>query len=314
MKEAYFNRQTKSTNVRVIDFRKSLVHGGLGFLWRWVPGLTRWLVLNLFFAPGPYRINSQEAASLKQGRPFQAQVHDKTIQGWTWGHGPAVLLLHGWSGRGVQFHRFVAALVQAGYTAVAVDGPSHGASTGRITSYFEFTDTVRTLLSRKYNSGGIVGIIAHSFGAAAAINALDKERIKLRLVCIAPVLRLRELLFNTFDRYGVPKPLYSALIREFEIRFGYCLEWDNPDLLIGGLSGPVMIVHDEQDRTANFRDSLDKEQAHEHIRLYGTRGLGHRRILADRQVIHQSLKFLAGNGLMDENYRQHAHLTVNTNQ
>ncbi len=291
MREAYFNSQAKSTNVRVIDYRKSLVHWGLGFLWRWAPRLTRWLALNLFFAPGSYRINSQEAECLKQGRPFQYQVYDKTIKGWKWGHGPAILLLHGWNGRGIQFHRFVAALVHRGYSAVAIDGPAHGSSSGRITSYFEFTDTVRALLSSKHNFG-IKGIIAHSFGAAAAINALDKEGLKLRMVCIAPVLRLRELLFNTFDRYGIPKSLYTGLIREFEKQFGYRLEFDNPDRLIGRLAGQVMIVHDEQDRTAKFSDSYEKARSNDHIRLHSTHGLGHRKILSDEQVIHRSLGFL----------------------
>ena len=292
MGEAYFNTQGKSTNVRTFNIRRSLTHTLLGFFWRWAPGLTRRLALELFFAPGSYRTNLQETACLKQGRPFQFQVHDKTIKGWKWGHGPAVLLVHGWNGRGVQFHHFVAPLVQAGYTAVAIDGPAHGISDGRITSYFEFTDTVRSLLSRNHNFG-IAGIIAHSFGASAVINALDKEGRMLKTVCIAPVLRLRELLLKTFEQYGIPKSLYTALISEFEIRFGYNLELDNPDRLIGGLAGPVAIIHDERDRTADFRDSEQKARTLGHINLYATSGLGHRKILTDAKVVERCLAYLS---------------------
>ena len=40
-----------------------------------------------------------------------------------WGQGPAVLLMHGWEGRPTQFASLINALVEAGYTAVALDGP-----------------------------------------------------------------------------------------------------------------------------------------------------------------------------------------------
>lgn len=47
MKEAYFNTHNKSTNVRVGRVRQSIIHAVFGFLWRWVPGLTRWINLKL---------------------------------------------------------------------------------------------------------------------------------------------------------------------------------------------------------------------------------------------------------------------------
>jgi len=288
MREYYFNTNNKSTNVRVKTAKQSVFHWWLLILWRWAPGFTRWLMLRLFFAPKPYRAGVEEEACLKQGRPFQIKVHDKAIQGWKWGRGPAVLLVHGWSGRGVQFHRFIEPLVSAGYTAVAIDGPAHGASSGRITSYFEFTDTIRLLLSR--NQGfDFQAIIAHSFGAAAAINALAKEGLAMPLVCVAPVLNLVELLHMTFERYGIPRTIYTALINEFEMRLGYSLRDDNPRNLLKNVPGSVLIVHDAQDRTASFQVSQDQAGLHAHTAFHATRGLGHRRILVDARVVHRCL-------------------------
>ena len=102
MKEAYFNTQHKSTNVRVVGVRQNVIFKLFTFFWRWMPGLTRWVALRLFFAPGAYRTNSVEQDCLERGRPFQIQINDKTLHGWKWGHGPAVLLVHGWNGRGIQ--------------------------------------------------------------------------------------------------------------------------------------------------------------------------------------------------------------------
>ncbi len=288
MNDSYFNTLHNSTNVRVIRVRQRFIHALLQFFESHAPRLTEWLTLHLFFSPAAYRTNAAEKNCIKQGRPFQIQVHDKTVQAWRWGRGPAVLMVHGWSGRGVQFHRFVAPLVQAGYTAIAIDGPAHGASSGRITSYFEFTDTIRAFLSTELGFN-IQGIIGHSFGASAAINALAKEGIVLNAVCIAPVLKLRELLHHSFKRFGVPQTLVAKLIGKFEQQFGYHLEADNPHRLTGDLKGPVLIVHDQQDRTAAFGDSVYQAQIHDHISILATRGLGHRKILTDPAVVQASL-------------------------
>lgn len=148
MSQIYFDGPLDSTNVRNKKIKPQVTRKVLRFMWRWAPRLTQRVILRLFFTPLFYRNSAQEAACLEEGEPFQFFVHDKIIHAWKWGQGPAVLMVHGWNGRGAQWCRFVPALVEAGYTAIAIDGPAHGDSTGRFTSYFEFTDTVRTLLTR----------------------------------------------------------------------------------------------------------------------------------------------------------------------
>lgn len=300
MSEYYFKAHTSSTNVRIYTARQRMISALLDFFWHLVPELTDRCILRLFFAPVRYRQNAEEKACLERGQPFQVRVHDKTIQAWKWGQGPGVLLVHGWNGRGAQFHRFIAPLVTAGYTAIAFDGPAHGESSGRITSYFEFTDVVRALLSKNYGLN-IQGIIAHSFGAAAAINSLDKDRPKISAVCIAPILRLREFIFDTFQRFGISQEIYKGLIGNFEDRFGYDLSHDNPFILLGRLSDPLLIVHDTDDRAVPFSDSQEIFQQHKHIALYATQGLGHLRILSDAAVINTCLQYLGGLKALPEN-------------
>ena len=41
-----------------------------------------------------------------------------------WGQGPAVLLMHGWEGRPTQFASLITALVNDGYSVIALDGPT----------------------------------------------------------------------------------------------------------------------------------------------------------------------------------------------
>ena len=299
MSEYYLKAPESSTNVRLYTIRRQVICALLRLFRHLAPQLTDHCILRLFFAPVRYRQNAEEKACLMRGQPFQVQVHDKTIQAWKWGRGPGVLLVHGWNGRGAQFHRFIAPLVTAGYTAIAFDGPAHGRSSGRITSYFEFTDVVRALLSQNC-ALNINGIIAHSFGAAAAINSLDKDRPAITAVCIAPILRLQEFIISTFQRFGIPREIYKGLIGSFEERFGYDLAHDNPSILLGRLSDPLLIVHDTDDRAVPFRDSQKISQKHTNIALYSTRGLGHLRVLSDPAVINASLQYLGGHKLSPE--------------
>jgi alpha-beta hydrolase superfamily lysophospholipase len=115
-----------------------------------------------------------------------------------------------WSGRGIQFHRFIEPLVKAGYTAIAFDGPAHGSSDGRNTSYFEFTDVVRAFFDPELGLH-IRGVVAHSFGAAAAINGLARQTDSPETVLIAPALMLRR---------SAPPPERSAPARSRDTRPG----------------------------------------------------------------------------------------------
>ena len=302
MQDLYFNLDTKSTNVRNKNMRQKASTWILNLLFAVAPGWTRKMTLRLFFSPRRYRTNGREEEVLATGRPFQLKVHEKTLQGWRWGEGPGVVMMHGWNGRGVQFHRFIEPLVNAGYTAIVIDGPAHGASTGRLTSYFEFTDTMRMLM-RQSRQLEIEGIIAHSFGAAATINALVKEQMAIKTICIAPVLKLQELLFHAFEQYGIPQRLYLSLIREFEDHFGYRLAEDNPHRLIKNLPGNVLMVHDVDDRTAPYRDTLQAVRHHDRIGLWSSSGLGHSGILRDLEVVDRSVAFL-NNKTADSNAKR----------
>ena len=96
------------------------------------------------------------------GRPFRIRIGSDTVQGWQWGRGPAVLFVHGWNGRAGHFAPLVGPLLDAGFS-VAADTPRHGPSSGRTSSYFQFTDAVRALL-RTGSGTRLHGLVGHSTG------------------------------------------------------------------------------------------------------------------------------------------------------
>lgn len=242
-----------------------------------------WL-LRLFFRPGIALQDEAEKAVWAAGNAFEFESHGRLIRGRYWGSGPGVLMVHGWDGRGSQFYRLVAPIVAAGYRAIAFDAPAHGESTGLETNYFEYTDAVRHLL--RGDAGMPVDkVVAHSFGAAATINAIDKEAVVPELLLIAPALQLEEFLHASFQHHGIPFGLFREVIGRLETRYGYDFHRDNPQRLLRRLAQPCVILHDELDRLVPIEQSRAEAEVNPCVSLQSTRNLGHTRILKSDTAI-----------------------------
>lgn len=284
-----------STNVRSNKGREWAIRQVFKALSFSTPRLTERIVEKLFFTPGSYVPSADERRWLEQGEPFQARVHDRRICGWRWGAGPGVLLIHGWSGRGIQLHRYIEPLIRTGRSAVAIDGPAHGESEGRSTSYFEFTDVIRALIAPARGLR-IQGIVAHSFGAAAVVNALAHQKAALKTVLLAPALQLRKTFFDNLERHGIAPRVYERVIAAYEARFGYNLERDDPHRRLGDLRSPVLVIHDRDDPVIAYADSEALCGRFGQVTLKTTSGLGHRRMMADPDVVEAGVSHLLQDG------------------
>ena len=273
-----------STNVRMCKMRKRALRTFFEFLWNTTPRLSKRVAKRLLFAPSRYRTTPLENHYLDTGSRFEISVHGKVVKCWKWGSGPSILLAHGWNGRGIQLHHFIEPLLRKGYSVIAYDAPGHGESQGKTSSYFEFTDTIRMLLSSS-NGHHIQGVIAHSLGASATVNSMVKENEALKVVLIAPALRLAEVLCFYFDHIGVPKHLYHSLVKEYEDQFGYSMQHDNPSNLLKEINSRILIVHDKDDPTIPYFDSKELADEFQNIALHTTERLGHKKLLTDRSVI-----------------------------
>ncbi len=283
--------QNNSTNVRINYPKRFMTSCLIYLMWYVFPIFTKKILKKQFFSPHSYKPANEEKQLLRYAQQFEIIVHQKKIQCWQWGSGPFIIFVHGWNGRGTQFYHLIEKFFQAGYGIVTFDGPAHGISQGESTSYFEITDTVRALMHH-LEPHRIQGMVGHSFGAAAIINALNKENYHIPVVLIAPALRLKELLERTFNLYGIPSHIYYQLIGDYEREFSYDLEKDNPINLLKEGNWQIMIIHDQDDQIVAYQDSQEAADNIQSISLFLTSGLGHKRLLKDPQVIVQTFNFL----------------------
>jgi hypothetical protein len=273
-----------STNVRYIKAKQRGTHFLLTALWHLAPNATKNILLKRFFKPRSYAVTPLERQFLENGTPFHIHVHDNKIRCWKWGSGPGILFVHGWNGRGVNLAYFFEGFISAGYSVITYDAPAHGKSEGHVTNYFELSDTVRSFLDPSHGFN-IQGIIAYSIGASAVINSISKEKPSVDAVLIAPALKLKEILFNSFNHHGVPEIVYQSLVAEMERYYGYDVHQDNPYVLAKTISTKMLIVHDKDDRTIPYMDSKILSEKTDNVDLHTTESLGHKRILRDKAVV-----------------------------
>ena len=246
---------------------------------------------HLWFRPPRYTPPPRERELLARARHLSMQHADKRIAVYTWGDGPVVLLVHGWSGRGAQMGAFVEPLVAAGFRVIAFDAPAHDQSSGKDTNLPEVSAMI---LAMAHEHGPVHAVIAHSFGVVCTLNALNEGLRVARVVGISPPATIEGLVDKFATNLALPPPAIAAMRGYFEARFGTDL-WTrfSPLRLASMARVPALIVHDDEDSDVSWQEGETLARAWPGAQFQRTHGLGHRRVLRDPDVIAQTVRFIS---------------------
>jgi len=255
-----------------------------------VPALADRFAAARFGTPRRTERVKQEDHILKSARAFQlSSPAFSKVAAWAWGHGPPVVLVHGWEGRGAQLGGFVEPLVELGFTAVAFDAPAHGDSPGRRASLRSFVAAMEAARDR---FGEPHGIISHSFGGLATLLALAEGLPAKSAVVIAPPSPRERLLWLGRILDADVERVKAVGARVAEV-VGLTVDQVEAPVLARRISTPGLVIHDLRDREIPYAYGRALADAWPRARLLTTDGLGHRRILRDAEVIAQSVGFVS---------------------
>jgi len=209
---------------------------------------------------------------------------------WRWGVGPAVLLVHGWEGRGSQLCAFVSPLVAAGMSVVAFDAPGHGDSPDHRLYLTDLADCVTDALAA---IGPVHAIIAHSFGAAAVLLANRRSGARAsRNVMLAPNVLIDDSVRRFAHLVGLDENDRLALETRLAEQTGIGVADLAIDTLAAGRDDALLVVHDRDDREVPFEHGRRLAATWPLAELRETAGLGHRRILRDSNVLAAAVTFV----------------------
>ena len=255
------------------------------------PGGAARLAARWFLTPPRHPRPPAEIALLERAHARPLFVVGRRIEMWTWGRGPAVVLAHGWGGRGTQLGAFVDPLVARGFSVVTFDAPGHGVAEPGLVTIPEMTAALRAVAATQRP---LAGLVAHSVGATVAVRALYEGLHADSVVLVAPAAELTGPASMFAKALGLT-PRVAELMREsIEQRVGK--PWSAFDVatLAPALGAPLLVVHDREDGEVPWQHG--RLVAHSWAgpaEVLETQGLGHRRVLRDPGVVATVTAFVA---------------------
>jgi pimeloyl-ACP methyl ester carboxylesterase len=271
------------------------------------PRLTGRLAFRLFCTPighapvDPKKPMIQQAQALfrravSRTVPFcRGYVRAYTFEPETAARG-TVLLLHGWTGQALFMAGFVQPLLTQGFRVVAMDLPAHGGSGGKLLNIPLAVEAV-TAVTRDHLP--LAGIVCHSFGGAVAMAAIagGVEGFPAlacdRLVTLAAPDAMKPYGEAFSAAIGLTRKGHHAFEARVHEVAGRPMDSFTGRTYLAQTQIPALVIHAPDDREIPFADAEALAAASPQARLLAMPGLGHRRILMDKQVQQAAARFIA---------------------
>jgi pimeloyl-ACP methyl ester carboxylesterase len=227
-----------------------------------------------------------------ENEPAHPVLSTGRIALWSWGRGPTVLLVHGWSGSAADLAPVAAELVRAGYRAVLFDMPGHGDASSTPTNLFVY---LRTLEALAPLVGPLEGVVAHSLGGTAIALALGQRLLSAkRAALVAPALSPWAFSWHFAKMIGLPAERVPGMVARTEQLVGASADSLNAAEVVATLTTPAYLVHDPDDLDVPFEHATGLAAAWPGAKLVARPGLGHRRILRDPETVARIVGFVGG--------------------
>ncbi|PKB18703.1 alpha/beta fold hydrolase [Flavobacterium sp. 5] len=200
-----------------------------------------------------------------------------------------VLLVHGWSGRGTQLCKIAKEMVNLGYQTVSFDAPAHGKSPGNSTIMVDF---IASVIEIDKQFGPFEIAIGHSLGGMSVMNAI-KEGLKVdKAIIIGSGDIVQDITDDFIAKLGLKPAISKLLCERFENKYGGKMDDYSAYKAAESTLIPTLVIHDKNDPEVPVKAGIN---IHKHLKngeLMLTEQLGHRKILADHQVIQKIINFI----------------------
>lgn len=200
-----------------------------------------------------------------------------------------VLLVHGWSGRGTQLCKIANEMINLGYETVSFDAPAHGKSPGSSTIMVDF---IASIIEIDRQFGPFEIAIGHSLGGMSVMNAI-KEGLKVeKVIIIGSGDIVQDITDDFIAKLGLKPAISKLLCERFEYKYGGKMDDYSAYKAAETTLIPTLVIHDKNDPEVPVKAGINIYQHLKNGELMLTEQLGHRKILADHQVIQKIINFI----------------------
>ncbi len=257
------------------------------------PFLASRFAAKLFLTPFSYNLPEREKEMEEKSRQTRVTVPsiDREIVIYEYGNSNRkILLSHGWSGRGTQLSIMAKGLLKEGYSVVSFDAPAHGKAPGKMSMMPFFSESIHYI---NKNYGPFEAAIGHSLGGMASLRAVKDGLDVQKLVIIGTANSVTRITREFAQNMKMNEQVARKMKKHFDKKFG-----EDMDNYSGAVSAeevqiPTLVVHDEQDVDVQVDNAYQINDKLQQGELFITKGLGHRRILGNKEVINKIVDFLS---------------------
>lgn len=200
-----------------------------------------------------------------------------------------VLLAHGWAGRSTQLFMIANKLLEKGFMVISFDAPAHGKSTGKTTNLIEYIETIKAI---NKDFGPFEAAVGHSFGSMALVNTQAEKKIFKKIVTVGSGDKVSDILINFSKNLGLNAKFGYQLIHYFEKKWNFRINDFATNTGAKNVKVPVLLVHDAIDGDVHVSCAINIRQNLDMGKLLITNGLGHTKILRDKNVTNRIVEFI----------------------
>ena len=246
----------------------------------------------LFTTPIKHKVPKRELEMDKKSEQQMIDVSsiNRKINVYEYGKSSKkVLLVHGWSGRGTQLCKIADEMISLGFQTVSFDAPAHGKSPGSSTIMVDF---IASIIEIDKQFGPFEIAIGHSLGGMSVMNAIKEGFIVDKAIIIGSGDIVEDITDDFISKLGLKHKMSKLLCEYFEKKYGRKMEDYDAYKAAEKSLVPTLVIHDKNDPEVPVKASI---HIHKHLKngeLMLTERLGHRKILADQQVIEKIINFI----------------------
>ncbi len=202
--------------------------------------------------------------------------------------GKKILLAHGWSGRGTQMPDIALRLLKESYEVYSFDAPAHGKAPGKMSMMPYFIDSIH-FIDKKY--GPFYGAVGHSLGGMSLLKAVKDNFSLQKLIIIGTANSVTHITREFAQNMQLNLKVAKKMKFYFDKKFG-----EDMDNLSGAFSAlkvkiPTLVIHDEEDVDVHVSSAYEIKNNLKQGEIFITKGLGHRKVLGNKEVINKITTF-----------------------
>jgi predicted esterase len=249
------------------------------------PRLTAKIAFHFISKPKGKKIRAFEKSILEIATKDIIRFNKFNIQTYKWGNGTKkAILVHGWGGRASNFGAIIPELIKNGYTVISFDGPCHGESTKKKTSFFEMSDVVKLFLKKdEYDL-----IITHSMGTVLTFTAMNSIKYKVnQMIVLTSPSKFLEFIDLAVTQFGLTTKTTSLLINKIRKT---TTEYDPISLDAESVLKNIEIknitfIHDKFDKVIPIEKTKNVSSFIKNSKFIEIEGTGHFKMLWSKKVV-----------------------------